>query len=132
MLPGHQPAANPLPPGRVQPRGCAAWTAPRSPLTRSLAPRWGAMRSCARTGLYLVVTTDGTGSAHRGSISVLACIAHECQRPTGDSTQRWRTSPAPHRGGVTILAVPNPSTVVIDVAGYQLDFDPATMLFRPS
>ena len=123
------------PPGTsMRTSGCGtSWASASSALGRYLAPRWGQIRICTRAGRYWIATTDATGSSLEGAIAVYRCGATSCvPPPIAGSTRGWQVNPAPNPGGVTLLAIPNPTTVIVDNGGYQIDFSLETMSYEPS
>ena len=89
--------------------------------------RYGTIRNCLVIGDQVVITTLGLRqSAQSGVIAIYTCAASDVRCHNGRTLQPatgWQFYLPPHPGGVTMLAQPSPSVLLVDNAGDQVCFD---------
>lgn len=116
---------------------CSSSSVPTATMA-ALAAAYGEVRSCVGVGSTWLVFELGTGTTS-GGVDEYACPSPGCV-PTTDgigsasqgsaaSTGQWQHYDPPYPGEITLLEVLPDGSVIIDDAGHQLDFDPATGTF---
>lgn len=115
------------------PATCGPWSAATAPTGRAIAAAHGPVRACMKVGTDWVIATVNTPSPP-GAIGVRRCGTNptclDGRNDPGPNAFTWYTPPGLPSSAITILGRSG-SHLIVDAAGHQLLFDPATGSFTP-
>jgi hypothetical protein len=119
----HSSPSDPTPPPYAGgPDVCGMWSSNDPP--SALAEQLGEIRSCMKVGSSWLITVENPVALSgvwmdQCSVNDSTCLDGQADHPASD----FHLYPAPLPGGVVVLGQASPTSLIVDVGGYQWLFD---------